>query len=179
MFTGLSTLREAEKAKQPPPEVSEKAKSLQAYLASKYTDGGEGAKKKKKKKKPKIADAAVIRIVDEDVSGFVAPATDAVEEEQDGELMKKGSEAVSLWSCRCNASTIATTTTTEGPLIANPEEAERALRFKDQVCCCMVLCTGYSTWGHHQTRTVYTSGTTSTAGMGNSGCITTTTRQQP
>ena len=66
----MSTLRADEDAKKPPPPVSDKAKALQAYLASKYTGDAPGVKKRKKKK-PKDA-SAVIRIVDEDVSGFAA-----------------------------------------------------------------------------------------------------------
>lgn len=67
MFTGLSTLRKAEKK-----EPSAQNKALQDYL-KKYTDGptDDGQeKKKRKKKKPKAAGSYAVSIVDGDISGF-------------------------------------------------------------------------------------------------------------
>lgn len=87
MFTGLSSLREAEKK---PVEVSERAKALQAYLNSKYTGGGSNAagdaekKKKKKKKKEKLPAAGGVRIVDEDVSGFADVRANADDDDDEG-----------------------------------------------------------------------------------------------
>lgn len=99
MFKGLSTLRADEDAKKPPPPVSDKAKALQAYLASKYTDAGDGqGVKKRKKKKPKDA-SAVIRIVDEDVSGFATTRGVADAEEADGAVDVRAHVCIATFQC--------------------------------------------------------------------------------
>ena len=96
VFSGLSTLRAEERSKQqqgPKPDSA-----LQQYL-QKYAGGGEGGAadggKKKKKKKPAPPSATsqpAIKIIDQDVSGFVAVqqrdhrgAQEEVEEDEDEE----------------------------------------------------------------------------------------------
>ena len=77
IFKGLSTLRAAEQKKAP---VTEKSKAMQAYLAAQYGGGdaaAEGDKKKKKKKKRSEAGGPGLKILDQDVSGFVAAAAGA------------------------------------------------------------------------------------------------------
>jgi hypothetical protein len=78
MFAGRSSLRAAE-TKAPPPVN----KALQDYLA-KYTSDGDAAKKKRKKKKEQAkANPAGVRILDQDLSGFAAPAAAPDPDEED------------------------------------------------------------------------------------------------
>lgn len=77
MFSGLSTLRAAEKQKEQK-EETEAQRKMREYL-QKYEGGGDGGSKKsaKKKKKKKAAAAPAgggLLLVDEDVSGFAAPS---------------------------------------------------------------------------------------------------------
>lgn len=103
MFKGLSSLRAAEKKEVP---LSEKAKAMQAYLASQYGGGSGGEpEKKKKKKKKRDAGGPGLKILDQDVSGFApaaaaaAPAAGAGpggEEEEEDEGEWPGTWAVRL-----------------------------------------------------------------------------------
>ena len=78
MFAGRSSLRAAE-TKAPPPVN----KTLQDYLA-KYTSDGDAAKKKRKKKKEQAkGNPAGVRILDQDISGFAAPAAATDPDEED------------------------------------------------------------------------------------------------
>ena len=95
VFSGLSTLRAEERSKQqqgPKPDSA-----LQQYL-QKYAGGGEGGaadggkKKKKKPAPPSATSQPAIKIIDQDVSGFVAVqqrdhrgAQEEVEEDEDEE----------------------------------------------------------------------------------------------
>lgn len=72
MFEGVSSLRrEAEEESRPRP-VSTEVLKLQEYLAQQYGSGPNSSKEKKKKKNSKAADinAAAVRVVDHDISGF-------------------------------------------------------------------------------------------------------------
>jgi len=108
MFSGLSTLRAAEKQKEQK-EETEAQRKMREYL-QKYEGGGDGGSKKsaKKKKKKKAAAAPAgggLLLVDEDVSGFAAPSDRAgpstLEADDDDDYQ---------------------------PVVVNPEGAERAKR---------------------------------------------------
>lgn len=72
MFTGISTLRKAEKK-----ESSAQNKALQDYL-KRYADtpGGDDGTQKKRKKRKKPVSASGMAIMDGDVTGFEGLAVD-------------------------------------------------------------------------------------------------------
>ncbi|CAK0785350.1 hypothetical protein CVIRNUC_008557 [Coccomyxa viridis] len=99
MFKGLSTLRKHERKAA---ANTEESKKLQAYL-SKYTssNGDDGSEKKRRKKKKVGGPTAGLRIVDEDATGFrTGPAArmqgdddDAEDEDEDGPVIANPGEA--------------------------------------------------------------------------------------
>ena len=112
-FAGLSSLRAKEEKNTGPKPPSEEAKRLQNYLAAQYGAPAADAKPTKKKKiKKKKPSASVVRIVDNDVTGFAEPskASDDPRRRQfdDNEADE------------------------DQPLIANPEEAEVLKRQAEQ-----------------------------------------------
>jgi pre-mRNA-splicing factor CWC26 len=108
-FTGLSSLRAKDKKDTGPKPPSEEAKRLQNYLAAQYGAPAGDAKPAKKKKVKKVkASTGVVRIVDNDVTGFAEP-TDPHQRRRDDD---GGDE--------------------DEPLIANPEEAELLKRQAEQ-----------------------------------------------
>ncbi|DBA86073.1 TPA: hypothetical protein ACH3X1_005595 [Trebouxia sp. C0004] len=102
---GLSTLRQHQPKSNEP---SEKSKELQAYL-SKYTGDKAGIGNKIKKKRKRVARPQLegVRIFEEDNTGFqISSAPEEVVEDAEDEA---------------------------GPVVANPEEAERAMRQVQQL----------------------------------------------
>jgi hypothetical protein len=92
MFAGKSSLRAAETNLAPPVN-----KALEDYLA-KYTSDGDAANKKRKKRKPKASPAGV-RILDEDLSGFAAPAAAPDPDEEDERGLPAFLAALSFICC--------------------------------------------------------------------------------
>ena len=146
---GLSSLRQHQPKSNEP---SEKSKELQAYL-SKYTGdkAGVGNKVKKKKRKVHGPQPAGVRIFEEDNTGFQRSSAleEVVEDAEDEggssrivllhspspcppsprglELARSGFHRVPAYNtATCFASAA-------GPVVANPEEAERAMRQVQQL----------------------------------------------
>ncbi|GFR46522.1 hypothetical protein Agub_g8108 [Astrephomene gubernaculifera] len=117
IFAGKSTLRADEKKKD---EGQPKNSALQEYLAKKYAsdsgpkDGSEAGKRKKKRKAGQDASGA-IRIVDQDLSGFVS-----LDSNGRGPLPKRRAIADDDEEEE------------EAPTIANPEEAAALMKQVDK-----------------------------------------------
>ena len=147
---GLSSLRQHQPKSNEP---SEQSKELQAYL-SKYTSDKAGIGNKTKKKKKRVARPQLegVRIFEEDNTGFQRSSAheEVVEDAED----EGGSSRVMLSICflftppsslsrlKCARSSFhripAYSTATcpasaAGPVVANPEEAERAMRQVQQL----------------------------------------------
>lgn len=143
-MVGLSSLRQHEPKSNEP---SEQSKELQAYL-SKYTGDSAGVAKKAKQKRKKVArpQPGGVRIFEEDNTGFQRNSVQ-VEVTEDAEDEGIAYRTIQILSdcvpadCCCLASMNSADLQSdgcmqhcnlcvgaEGPVVANPEEAERAMR---------------------------------------------------
>ena len=129
---GLSSLRQHQPKSTEP---SAKAKELQSYLA-KYSGekAGDSGKPKKKKKKTSRPQPGGVRIFEEDNTGFhkstVPEELDLEDEGQSDSSLCSQTQSISSynivfclhWCC------LTVVVFAEAPIVANPEEAERAMR---------------------------------------------------
>lgn len=113
--------------KDEPKAVAPKNTALEQYL-KKYTSNSTDElvkKKKKKKDSSKRQTAPKIQIVDNDISGFTAPAAvEAIEEEQEDADGKASALLHCLLLLMPALDQHGAYFVAEGPVIANPEEAE-------------------------------------------------------
>lgn len=101
MFSGLSTLRKAEKK-----EPTKQDKALQDYLKRQYGGGTTEDEPRKKKKKKSKQGPSAIAIVDGDITGL-APVSEAAAKpirlDLDEAADSEGGHTLATVHCRCSA----------------------------------------------------------------------------